>query len=329
MDKQTVTNSNMKDVILYLFINLEITNYFNYLYSFMNIKKEGESIMHGVGAVIRDLRAYLGLSQEEVCKGACSQSELSKIERGIVVPHITTFTKIAENLGVEPSYLLIQAQNNEIEYIRGVKNDVIDLINNKKIDELKQKIRLLKKEPIFKKSEYKNFLKWVSSLIIFYQDKNFEKSLEIINSLIPTHKQISAYNRQDLSILNSKAVIISSQGYIEEGIELFELINKICKYPKGIDVKFIIKNCYNLSKSYCLINKYEESLYFANKGIRLNIENDMMVVLGELLYQKSRYYHVKGNKNKERSLINAAFTIFKLTNDEQSAKKIKELTSFE
>jgi len=55
----------------------------------------------------------------------------------------------------------------------------------------------------------------------------------------------------------------------------------------------------------------------------------MMVVLGELLYQKSRYYHVKGNKNKERSLINAAFTIFKLTNDEQSAKKIKELTSFE
>ncbi|WP_175487569.1 helix-turn-helix domain-containing protein [Alteribacillus persepolensis] len=281
--------------------------------------------MYGVGEVIRDLREYLGLSQAEVCKGVCSQSEISKIERGIVIPYITTFTKIAENLGIEPSYLLLQAKEKEIEYVHQVKSDINYLINDKQFNELKHKLKLLKEEPIFKKSEYRNYLEWVSALIIYYQDKNIEKSLHIINSLIPIHKKINAYNQQDLSIINSKAIIISSQGKIEEGIKIFELINRICKYPKGIDIKFIIKNCYNLSKSYSLVNKYKDSLYFANKGIRLNIDHEMMIVLGELLYQKSNYYQVKGNKNKAVSLINAALTIFELKDDKNSANKIKEL----
>ena len=47
-----------------------------------------------VGKKIKELRKQIGLSQEELAEGICTQAQISKIEKGVVYPYATTLSLI-------------------------------------------------------------------------------------------------------------------------------------------------------------------------------------------------------------------------------------------
>jgi len=65
------------------------------------------------GLLIKSNREKLGLKQEYLCKGICSISYLSKIEKGNIVPSEDITRMLFERLGVN--------FNNDIEFVRNGK----------------------------------------------------------------------------------------------------------------------------------------------------------------------------------------------------------------
>jgi transcriptional regulator with XRE-family HTH domain len=58
--------------------------------------------LHRGDIVIKELRKIKGLTQDELCEGICSISELSRIERGLRRPAWFTFEKLLQRLGEDP-----------------------------------------------------------------------------------------------------------------------------------------------------------------------------------------------------------------------------------
>ncbi len=54
------------------------------------------------GIIIKELRIK-NISQSELCKGICSQSQISKIEKRIMYPFSILLYQLAEKLGIDPN----------------------------------------------------------------------------------------------------------------------------------------------------------------------------------------------------------------------------------
>jgi transcriptional regulator with XRE-family HTH domain len=62
---------------------------------------------HGFGENARRLRAAARLTQMEVAdRGGLDMTEVSRLERGIKDPRLSTIVRLAAGLGVEPAELL-------------------------------------------------------------------------------------------------------------------------------------------------------------------------------------------------------------------------------
>lgn len=69
------------------------------------MKYTGESYSD-LGKKIKALRLDAGMSQAELAKGIITRNMLSRIENGEALPSVQTLCLLAENLGVQPGYLL-------------------------------------------------------------------------------------------------------------------------------------------------------------------------------------------------------------------------------
>ncbi|MBR8644357.1 helix-turn-helix transcriptional regulator [[Brevibacterium] frigoritolerans] len=56
---------------------------------------------------MKELRKQIGLSQEELATGICTQAQISKIEKGDVYPYASTLYLISQRLGVDVNYFSI------------------------------------------------------------------------------------------------------------------------------------------------------------------------------------------------------------------------------
>lgn len=73
------------------------------------------SICHRFGRVVRQTREQQHLSQERLAELAdLNRSYLGEIERGVVVPSLSTMEKLAGALGVQISSLLAQCEERQV-----------------------------------------------------------------------------------------------------------------------------------------------------------------------------------------------------------------------
>ena len=59
---------------------------------------------YNLGIIIKELRKK-NMSQSELCHGICSQSQISKIEKGIIYPSSILLYQLSERLGIDPNYI--------------------------------------------------------------------------------------------------------------------------------------------------------------------------------------------------------------------------------
>lgn len=99
-----------------------------------------------IGKRIRDLRRWKGISQEELCRGICHRSLLSKVENGATMPSYILLCELAERLGVELNFILADVNddtenNTMLEFMTNLlsDNDYDSVVKyGKKIMNLKQ-----------------------------------------------------------------------------------------------------------------------------------------------------------------------------------------------
>ena len=76
------------------------------------------------------------ISQSELCHGICSQSQISKIEKGMIYPSSILLYQLSERLGIDPNNIFALTQNKRLKYVENVKYVIKDCLKQKQYKEL-------------------------------------------------------------------------------------------------------------------------------------------------------------------------------------------------
>ncbi len=97
------------------------------------------------------------MSQSELCHGICSQSQISKIEKGIIYPSSILLYQLSERLGIDPNYIFALTKNKKIKYIENVKCVMRDCVKQKQYNELYEIVKKRKMMIISNQKKINNF----------------------------------------------------------------------------------------------------------------------------------------------------------------------------
>ena len=87
----------------------------------------------------------MGLSQEELANGICTQAQISKIEKGDVYPYATTLYLISQRLGVDVNYFFDIGTTPRLDYVQEVYKQLTYTRRNSNYEEMAQIVNSKKK----------------------------------------------------------------------------------------------------------------------------------------------------------------------------------------
>lgn len=277
-----------------------------------------------LGDAIYLLRTKLNISQKGLAEGICSQSQISKIESGLISPYVHTLVKIAKRLGVDPNYFINHIIKEHYEFITYSKKIIRDEVKKKNYKEVKILIRKLENHPAFNDIEEQQFLQWHKGITMFYLTGDVIQTHLILNAAL-NMKNSFQFTEQDIQIMNSIAITYCEIDQWDKAKDTF--VHAKERYLKSLminDFTILIRIHYNLSKALYNLKGYKEALNEAEAGIQTCLEFESNYLLGELLYQKGLIL-LKRNRNIEaRASLNESLSIFSLLNKVKYIEIIKE-----
>ncbi|MFC3525540.1 hypothetical protein CHL76_13135 [Marinococcus halophilus] len=247
-----------------------------------------------VGRKIQELRKYRGYTQKELAKDICTQAQISKIEKGTIVPYASTMFYIAERLGANMYYFFEEALTERSDYVRSV----FSMLETYRFEHDYASMReLLSKEqnnPIFKIGYYEQYMLWHEAICAYEIDNDPTRALELASAALDAyHKGI--YTERKGEITNAMAIIYNLEHEYKKAADICrkalqdhqDLMNP---ENKSIELKLI----YTLTKALTYQGAYQQSIDWCTRGIDRCIDLQNSYVFGELLYQRGQNLLVLG-----------------------------------
>ncbi|KON86557.1 hypothetical protein AF332_26090 [Sporosarcina globispora] len=235
-----------------------------------------------LGNEIKWLRKKLGISQKELAKGICHQSEISRIEAGEVYPRIDVLHKISLRLRVTIQHFLSLSNDRTdyfdetIKYLMSLNRlfkykDIYDLTNS----ELNYRI---KKDNYY----FFTFLVWQNTVAKFKLGiLNYTEIIEILLQLINDDQSFILDDFLDLKIINSIATIYAESCCYNDAIIFYkQILDTDVKSEKFPIFKAKVIN--NYSKCLYILGRYHESIKISKAGIKICKEEYNMEIIGYL-----------------------------------------------
>ena len=277
-----------------------------------------------LGQLIKDLRESSGLSQKELAKSICSQSEISKIEAGKNIPNIDTMIQIAIKVGVDLNYFFYRLEKPDYDFIKDRFMEIRKAVRNKDYQLLEKLLKKLDSHPLFQNNREKQFLLWHHGIVQYYLYKNSEQSLIYLSRSVEMKKS-PAYTEQEIEIINSIGIIYCEEKNCNEGIELLkEALEAFGKLPYISNERVFIRLLYNLAKSYYYENKYEESKTYCHQGIEYCLETETNYLLGEHTYQLGLTLKKMEELEEALASLHKARALFDIQNKAEYIKETDE-----
>ncbi|MFU2030988.1 helix-turn-helix domain-containing protein [Bacillus wiedmannii] len=283
---------------------------------------------YDLGITIKELRMKKNISQSELCHGICSQSQISKIEKGMIYPSSILLYQLSERLGIDPNNIFALTQNKKLKYVENVKYVMRDCTKQKQYNELYEIVKQEKNENNFQLKEDKQFLIWHEAIAIFHVNKSIKTALNLLNSALKlTVTNVDFLSEREIDIMQSMAIFHWANKEYEKSITILRRcltnFNKL-DFPRDKEIK--LKIIFNLAKILGLANQHEEAIKYNDMGIKLAINLNTLYLLGELYYGKSWNLLKLEQYNEEDVADNMkkALFIFELTGKENLIKMVKE-----
>ncbi|TKI11600.1 helix-turn-helix domain-containing protein [Bacillus wiedmannii] len=277
---------------------------------------------------IKELRMKKNISQSELCHGICSQSQISKIEKGMIYPSSILLYQLSERLGIDPNNIFALTQNKKLKYVENVKYVMRDCTKQKQYNELYEIVKQEKNENNFQLKEDKQFLIWHEAIAIFHVNKSIKTALNLLNSALKlTVTNVDFLSEREIDIMQSMAIFHWANKEYEKSITILRRcltnFNKL-DFPRDKEIK--LKIIFNLAKILGLANQHEEAIKYNDMGIKLAINLNTLYLLGELYYGKAWNLLKLEQYNEEDVADNMkkALFIFELTEKENLIKMVKE-----
>ncbi|WP_341518327.1 helix-turn-helix domain-containing protein [Bacillus paramobilis] len=283
---------------------------------------------YDLGITIKELRMKKNISQSELCHEICSQSQISKIEKGMIYPSSILLYQLSERLGIDPNHIFALTQNKKLKYVENVKYVMRDCTKQKQYNELYEIVKQEKNENNFKLKEDKQFLIWHEAIAIFHVNKSIKTALNLLNSALKlTVTNVDFLSEREIDIMQSMAIFHGANKEYEKSITILRRcltnFNKL-DFPRDKEIK--LKIIFNLAKILGHANQHEEAIKYNDMGIKLAINLNTLYLLGELYYGKGwnllrleQYDEEDVADNMKKALF-----IFELTEKENLIKIVKE-----
>ncbi|MBY0130703.1 helix-turn-helix domain-containing protein [Bacillus cereus] len=281
-----------------------------------------------LGITIKELRIKKNISQSDLCHGICSQSQISKIEKGVIYPSSILLYQLSERLGVDPNNIFALTQNKKLKYIENVKYVIKDCLKQKQYKELYEIVKKEKNLNNFQTKEDKQFLIWHEAIAIFMVDKSIKTALDFLNNALKLTLTNSDFlSEREIDIMQSMAIFYAGNKEYEKSINILKRcltnFNKL-DFPRDKEIK--LKIMLNLAKCLDFTYQHEEAIKYLDKGIKLAINLNTLYLLGELFYLKGQYLLKIKQHNVEDVIYNwkKALFIFELTEKEYYTKTLPD-----
>ncbi|NKW97307.1 helix-turn-helix domain-containing protein [Bacillus toyonensis] len=281
-----------------------------------------------LGITIKELRIKKNISQSELCHGICSQSQISKIEKGAIYPSSILLYQLAERLGIDPNNIFALTQNKKLKYTENVKFVMRDCIRQHQYKELYEIVKKEKNENNFQSTEDKQFLVWHEAIAIYRVNNSIKLALTLLNHALKlTLTNIGSLSEREIDILHTMAIFHAENKEYKKSIDIFKRcltnFNKL-DFPRDKEIK--LKIIYNLSKCLSYTCQYKEAIKYIDKGIQLALNLNTLYLLGELYYGKGSNLLKLKQSNDENVANNmkTALFIFELTKNENKLEIIKK-----
>ncbi|HGN6579649.1 transcriptional regulator [Bacillus cereus] len=281
-----------------------------------------------LGITIKELRIKKNISQSELCHGICSQSQISKIEKGMIYPSSILLYQLSERLGIDPNNIFALTQNKRLKYVENVKYVIKDCLKQKQYKELYEIVKKEKNLNNFQTKDEKQFLIWHEAIAVFMVDKSIKTALDFLNNALKLTLTNSDFlSEREIDIMQTMAIFYAENKEYEKSINIFKRcltnFNKL-DFPKDKEIK--LKLMLNLAKCFDFTYQYEEAIKYIDKGIKLAINLHTLYLLGELFYLKGQCLLKMKQHNVEDVIYNwkKALFIFELTEKEYYTKVIPD-----
>ncbi|MEB9608832.1 helix-turn-helix domain-containing protein [Bacillus cereus] len=281
-----------------------------------------------LGITIKELRIKKNISQSELCHGICSQSQISKIEKGMIYPSSILLYQLSERLGIDPNNIFALTQNKRLKYVENVKYVIKDCLKQKQYKELYEIVKKEKNLNNFQTKDEKQFLMWHEAIAIFMVDKSIKTALDFLNNALKLTLTNSDFlSEREIDIMQSMAIFYAENKEYEKSINILKRcltnFNKL-DFPRDKEIK--LKIMLNLAKCLDFTYQHEEAIKYLDKGIKLAINLNTLYLLGELFYLKGQYLLKMKQHNVEDVIYNwkKALFIFELTEKEYYTKTLPD-----
>ncbi|PEK18526.1 helix-turn-helix domain-containing protein [Bacillus wiedmannii] len=281
-----------------------------------------------LGITIKELRMKKNISQSELCHGICSQSQISKIEKGVIYPSSILLYQLSERLGVDPNNIFALTQNKKLKYIENVKYVIKDCLKQKHYKELYEIVKKEKDEKNFQAKEDKQFLLWHEAIAVFEVNRSIKTALNLLNNALKlTLTNVDFLSEREIDIMQTMAIFHGENKEYEKSITMSKRcltnFNKL-DFPRDKEIK--LKIIFNLAKTLTSTYQHEEAIKYIDKGIKLAINLNTLYLLGELFYLKGQCLLKIKQHNVEDVVYNwkKALFIFELTEKEYYTKVIPD-----
>ncbi|MFC0523601.1 helix-turn-helix domain-containing protein [Pontibacillus salicampi] len=281
-----------------------------------------------LGGVIREIREILGITQGELCNGICTQSHMSKIENGDVIPNAVTMYMISLRLGIDTSSIFNLTASHSIDFQINFFYNIRKLIRKKEYEKVLRMIKREEHNPAFNHDTHQQFLKWNKAICTYHISGKPKESIKMLQEalhLTLQHKKF--HNNQEISILNSIGVIYFENKEYRNAVKVHEeTLNNIKKSPfKKNLVKEQIRIYYNLAKAKTHMREFEVSVQTCEKGIHLCLDHEILYLLGELYYQVGYNYYLTTQVEECCAYFQKAIHIFNITEQQSYISYIEKL----
>ncbi|WP_328823055.1 helix-turn-helix domain-containing protein [Niallia alba] len=269
-----------------------------------------------VGEKIKELRKQMGLSQKELAHNICTQAQISKIEKGEVLPLSSTLYLISRRLGVDVNYFFDIGTTPRLDYVEETFRQLKTARRNTDYQTLKQIVKAEEKNPLFThhKKNYQMLL-WHKAIYVFEIDRDFNRAVNLINEAIELTFD-TVYTERELEIFISKGIFYYEEGFIEDSLTIYQQAFKaVNQLPYLQDDTIKSRLYFNIAKSLTDQSRYDTSINYCKEGIDWAIQQDNLYLLAHFHYHIGYNYELQKNFDLASQYMRDALMIFQLVKD--------------
>ncbi|WJP96749.1 helix-turn-helix domain-containing protein [Macrococcus bovicus] len=264
--------------------------------------------MTTIGKRISRIRKAQNMSQSTLAQDICSQSNISKIEKGEHIPSFFILSLFAERLNVSPDYLYSGSDQSNFGEFSRLMNRYLEKQQYGLIEEA-----LKDYPPTFFTDHEKKFIYWLKAVVADYNGKQREaRKLLVVAEKI--HSEINDYIL-DINILHLKTILFRHE---YSPAKINSIFLKIFDHIKRNNIKdnITIKMLLSMSTYSYNLEDFESVIAYSKLAIaELTRDNNMYLLENHLYNYASAMYHVGRMTQKEKEQIEVAFTLAKYNNN--------------